>query len=1040
MIVLHAAYAEDSLVIWGEQSPAGDSPEDSADAAAKKGQKAAARPHPFSAGGTEVARIVRESSSGIGITVRRAKNAVVWLPGGKESPSSSSPLVEDGLSPDEELTLSSWTVPACPLKPGEAVEFLCVATDRRILAPGVVLATDLAWFTQLLRFAGSIVARQQYLPTVALSAKTCRALWEPVYAGRDAERLTALAAAMPPAARALSMNGAAAPPDDPSIKATRAFINDCVDHLVRFASTDRKAPGKAGDKSYDSLHDAWLDALATPDGQIRGQKAETWKLAAQVGRWRRPMRVMTASPYRMFFRLEEPPEDAPTDDGGKHWYVRYLLSPHDDPSLLIPVSEAWRAKGKKAGALKRKGAKLPEFILSSLGQAAGICPHVARSLKAARPTGYHLDTAGAHEFLTQTAHALEQSGFAVLLPAWWTRRGTRARLAARASVSSAAPPVGAGLTLNTLVDFDWKLSLGDEQCTLEELEELASMKTPLVRVRGQWVEMDPDTVSEAIRFLKDSGSRKASVLDLVGMAIGTRNQEKGIAFEGVEAKGWMKELLDQLHGQASYGELRPPGSFSGTLRPYQIRGYSWLAFLRQWGFGACLADDMGLGKTIQALALVARDRELGENRPVLLICPTSVVANWKKEAARFTPDLPVVVHHGVNRKKGAAFKRQAEKHAMVVSSYGLIQRDLKFLNEMDWAGVILDEAQNIKNPETKQSRAARSLVADYRIALTGTPVENNVGDLWSIMDFLNPGFLGTQTSFRKNFFVPIQAAGDPEASRRLSRITGPFILRRLKTDKTIISDLPEKMETRVYCTLTREQASLYAAVLADLEEKMHGAEGIERKGLILATLSKLKQVCNHPAHFLDDNSRVPGRSGKLARLTEMVEEILENRDKALIFTQFSRMGGILQRHLQSEFGEEVMFLHGQVPKNRRDRMVERFQDEDGRGPSLFILSLKAGGTGLNLTRANHVFHFDRWWNPAVEDQATDRAFRIGQKKNVQVHKYICVGTLEDKIDAMIERKKDLAEKVVGTGEGWLCQLSDEELREIFALRKESVGD
>ncbi len=449
---------------------------------------------------------------------------------------------------------------------------------------------------------------------------------------------------------------------------------------------------------------------------------------------------------------------------------------------------------------------------------------------------------------------------------------------------------------------------------------------------------------------------------------------------------------------------------------------------------------MGLGKTIQARALVARDRELGENRPVLLICPTSVVANWKKEAARFTPDLPVVVHHGVNRKKGAAFKRQAEKHAMVVSSYGLIQRDLKFLNEMDWAGVILDEAQNIKNPETKQSRAARSLVADYRIALTGTPVENNVGDLWSIMDFLNPGFLGTQTSFRKNFFVPIQAAGDPEASRRLSRITGPFILRRLKTDKTIISDLPEKMETRVYCTLTREQASLYAAVLADLEEKMHGAEGIERKGLILATLSKLKQVCNHPAHFLDDNSRVPGRSGKLARLTEMVEEILENRDKALIFTQFSRMGGILQRHLQSEFGEEVMFLHGQVPKNRRDRMVERFQDEDGRGPSLFILSLKAGGTGLNLTRANHVFHFDRWWNPAVEDQATDRAFRIGQKKNVQVHKYICVGTLEDKIDAMIERKKDLAEKVVGTGEGWLCQLSDEELREIFALRKESVGD
>jgi SNF2 family DNA or RNA helicase len=424
---------------------------------------------------------------------------------------------------------------------------------------------------------------------------------------------------------------------------------------------------------------------------------------------------------------------------------------------------------------------------------------------------------------------------------------------------------------------------------------------------------------------------------------------------------------------------------------------------------------------------------------VLLICPTSVMGNWQKEAARFTPNLRVMIHHGVGRTKGAGFAEEARKHALVISSYALLPRDLGILKEVPWAGVILDEAQNIKNPETRQARAARVLQGDYRIALTGTPVENSIGDLWAIMEFLNPGLLGTLSNFKRRFLVPVQAYRDPTALERLKRLTGPFILRRLKTDRSIIADLPEKMEMKVFCTLTREQASLYAAVVKEASEELDSSEGIKRKGVVLATLSRLKQVCNHPAHFLGDNSAIPERSGKLARLTEMLEEIVAVGDRALVFTQFWEMGAILQRYLQETFGREILFLHGGVPKSRRDSMVERFQRQS-QAPTVFILSLKAGGIGLNLTRANHVFHFDRWWNPAVENQATDRAFRIGQTRNVQIHKFLCLGTLEERIDEMIERKKEIAAGTLGSGEGWLTELSTAELKEIFALRKEAVEE
>jgi SNF2 family DNA or RNA helicase len=390
-----------------------------------------------------------------------------------------------------------------------------------------------------------------------------------------------------------------------------------------------------------------------------------------------------------------------------------------------------------------------------------------------------------------------------------------------------------------------------------------------------------------------------------------------------------------------------------------------------------------------------------------------------------------------SRARGESFQAEAKKHAVVLSSFALLHRDADLLSETPWAGVVLDEAQNIKNPETKASRAARSLPADYRVALTGTPVENHVGDLWAIMEFLNPGLMGSQAEFKRRFFVPIQAERSVTAAQDLRKLTGPFLLRRVKTDTSVIADLPDKMEMKVFCTLTREQASLYAAVVNEMDASLAEADGIQRRGLILGALSRLKQVCNHPAQFLHENGYTAVRSGKAARLTEMLEEVRSSGERALIFTQFKEMGDLLQRLLQETFGEEALFLHGGVPKAKRDQMVNRFQSS-GSGPGIFILSLKAGGTGLNLTAANHVFHFDRWWNPAVENQATDRAFRIGQTRNVQVHKYVCSGTFEETLDELIERKVALAESIVGTSEAWITEMSTDDLQRMFRLRREDA--
>jgi SNF2 family DNA or RNA helicase len=541
---------------------------------------------------------------------------------------------------------------------------------------------------------------------------------------------------------------------------------------------------------------------------------------------------------------------------------------------------------------------------------------------------------------------------------------------------------------------------------------------------------------------------------------------------GFQAEGRIKELICALRDPGGcMSPAETPCLFQGTLRPYQLRGVSWLEYLQRFGLGACLADDMGLGKTVEVIAFLLREGEkkaaegradsepdldpsslekssidhssIGESsisKPsigaALLICPMSVAGNWQSELQRFSPTLRVLLHHGLSRLSGRHFREAVEKNDVVITTYALAQRDEEDLSSVSWSHIILDEAQSIKNQTARQTQAVKRLKAENRIALTGTPVENRISELWSIMDFLNPGYLGSAASFHRDFVLPIEKYKDKSRSDALRSLISPFVLRRLKTDSAVISDLPEKLELKANYNLTPEQATLYAAVVEEMLQRIESSAGIERRGQILAALTKLKQICNHPALFLQDGSPLGGRSGKLSRLEEMLYEAIAAGDRALIFTQFAGMGAMLRHHFQEKLGVEVLFLHGKTSKKQRDAMIQSFQSG---GAPIFVLSLKAGGFGLNLTAANRVFHFDRWWNPAVENQATDRAFRIGQQKNVFVHKFVCLGTLEEKIDQMIEQKKALAESVLGSGEGWLTELPNSALREILMLRRDAVG-
>ncbi|MEV0088218.1 DEAD/DEAH box helicase [Saccharopolyspora sp. NPDC050642] len=958
--------------------------------------------HPFAVPG----EALRDALPGDQLKVDSVR---LQLPSYASAPVASPELVRDpltaGPTPRGKLRLREWLVPAVSCSPAAVLALL----DEGV--PGSRLGASAHFLHSVAGFAEQVVSQGRVLPALVFEAERPAARWRAALSGTDSARFVALRDSMPQAFRCER--------GDPPADVLRTALDSLVDGIARARVADVGMPGGR------TVAAAWLNALAH-EPRFDGDPAQVRKLARRLETWRAS--GARESPVRTCFRLHAPEDD-------DQWRLEFLLQAVDDPSVLVSANEVWREESR---VLQRWVAQPQELLLADLGKASRVFPGLDAALVVPHPTELFLDADGAYEFLTSAA-LLDQAGFGVLLPSWWGRtQQLGLKLTATSSGTAGTVSKESGLGMDAVVDYRWDLALGNERLTESELAELAAAKVPLVRVRGRWVQVDRKRLAAGLAFLQRSGTGRMTAGEVLLQA-GMHSEDGDLPMPVVEVSGhgWLGDLLS---GQAEqYLEpVEPPAGFTATLRPYQRRGLAWLAFLDRLGLGACLADDMGLGKTVQLLALEALARAEGSRGPTLLVCPMSVVGNWQREAARFAPALKVHVHHGGGRLGGEDLMEEAGGQDLVITTYPLAARDSAVLREIRWERVVLDEAQNIKNSASRQAKAVRGLSARQRIALTGTPVENRLAELWSIMDFANPGVLGSLSTFRARFAVPVERDGDTDAAARLRRITGPFVLRRLKTDPAIIDDLPDKIEMKQLCNLTAEQASLYQAVVDDMLARIDDSVGIERRGLVLATMSKLKQVCNHPAQLLGDGSPLPGRSGKLLRLEEILESVLADGDKALCFTQFAGFGGMLVPHLSARFDTEVLFLHGGTPKKARDEMVRRFQEADG--PSIFLLSLKAGGTGLTLTAANHVIHLDRWWNPAVEDQATDRAFRIGQRRDVQVRKLTCIGTLEEKIDRMIEDKKALAQLVVGSGENWLTELSTRELRDLVALEAEAVGE
>ncbi|MBW4675187.1 MAG: DEAD/DEAH box helicase [Desmonostoc geniculatum HA4340-LM1] len=758
-------------------------------------------------------------------------------------------------------------------------------------------------------------------------------------------------------------------------------------------------------------------------------------------------RTQSDSPFHLCFQLH-----SPSSEQIDNWQIQFLVASKQDPSLKLALADYWTMNQfTKTAVHKDFGKDFETNLLLNLGYAARMYPKLWLGLETASPIAMQLSLEEAFDFLQESAWVLEDSGFKVIVPAWYTPTGRRrAKIRLKASGSKLAATKGETKSyfgLDSLVEYQYELAIGEQTVTPIEWEQLINAKTPLVHFRGQWMELDRDKMQQLLEFWQSHGNEQPQMTLLEFLQ---RSAELGSEWE-IEHDEALSEMIAKLQDKSRLEPISELDNLQGTLREYQKRGVSWLQYLENLGLNGCLADDMGLGKSVQVIARLVQEKELhkafkvGEKitdlspLPTLLIAPTSVVGNWQKEIAKFAPHLKTMVHHGSTRLQNLAdFKAACQQNDVIISSFTLVRKDEKLLSSIEWQRLVLDEAQNIKNPKAAQTKAILKLRAKHRLALTGTPVENRLLDLWSIFNFLNPGYLGKEAQFRKIFEIPIQKDNDRVKSATLKKLVEPLILRRLKTDQSIINDLPDKVEQKLYTNLTKEQASLYEVVVLDVEKQLQSAEGIQRKGLILSTLMKLKQICNHPAQFMQDGSDFsPLRSHKLSRLAEMVEEAVDEGESLLIFSQFTEVGEKIEKHLKHSLHCNTYYLHGGTSRPRREQMITEFQDPNTE-PSVFILSLKAGGVGITLTKANHVFHFDRWWNPAVEDQATDRAFRIGQKKNVFVHKFVAIGTLEERIDQMIEDKKKLSNAVVGSDESWLTELDNEAFKQLISLNKSAI--
>jgi hypothetical protein len=955
----------------------------------------------------------------------------LWSSASREAP----PWEEDVGEPGQQ----NLTIPGCWTEKGRrarlgvaAVSGMSVPLENileRLVTMRLVdtrqysVTRSVAAWSAVAKLAVELVAGQHVVPWVELDDDRDRARWRAALRPEDRRRAEALARAMPPAGRAWP--GASGRSFRPRLMgawhAVRSFLDEAVDVLVREHVSAR--PAKAWTARF-------AGALGSGDRKITTRAAVEGRLPELVRQWAAPgLGETKETPVRLGLRL-----GLPEDGDGMVWPLKLVAEATSDPSLRTEVGEVWRGGTDQADALAAMIPDLHEALLLEIDRACRLWEPLAPCLDQASPEGILLQPERVVGLLEEAAPLLLSAGFRLHVPPELSvsgRQRLRTRLRGRSS-SNGGEATGL-FGLQQVLTVHWEAALGDEQLTIDELRSLAGAKRPLVRWRDQWLVVDPEELAGILALLERPPE------ELEGVAAFRAVISEEVAGPGgkvgklsLESGDALLATIDELR----IGARRPVdriAGLEGTLRPYQAIGVAWLAQLGRLGLGACLADDMGLGKTVQVIAQNHHRRALTvPDAPSLLVAPTSVLGNWERELARFAPAIGVHIHHGPDRVADrAALLQAAGPGGLVVASYGVLRADAALLASVDWDVAVLDEAQFIKNHQAKVAQAAFRLRASHRIALTGTPVENRLTDLWSIFAFVNPGLLGGVTQFKRQLATPIERFRDPQAVEKMQRLTSPFILRRRKSDPGVAPELPPRIVLRSSCTLTREQASLYQASLDAMLAEVSSSEGIDRRGKVLALITALKQVCNHPALFLREPGGDSGRSGKLRRLADELETVFAEGEAVLLFTQYRGMGEILVRFFEERFAISAPFLHGGVTRTKREAMVARFQE--GEGPGAMVVSVKAGGTGINLTRASHVVHVDRWWNPAVEAQATDRAHRIGQRRTVVVHTLVTAGTLEEKIDKMLEEKADLAQLALSGGGKWLTELDDDALRELVSL-------
>ncbi|WP_150272136.1 DEAD/DEAH box helicase [Paenibacillus tepidiphilus] len=953
--------------------------------------------------------------------------------------------------------LPGRTLEGLALGPKEAFELLLAWDEQDSRAKGIEPGGELRYWAAAARFALELLATGGMVPGAQPQRtgsprrrggeQAAAAVWRPAFRTEAArEHFLGLASAMPVIALGahIAEEGELSSRTNAGAYVLHSFLQAVMSTEIKrvIAGVERELePSKANYRRGASpLTELWWNSLLTGsrEVQVQGTPAEVAELLEAV--------QLTAGhevPYAegqeeaggrlgLGLRLEPP------DTAHAQWRITFWAENREEGEFWIPAAHIWSSAEREFTLWGKRYRNIQQQLLDWLGQAAAVSPEIRGALCVPAPAGAELTPEQLYAFLKDSVQQLRDRGITVQMPSRWSREGRRrAGMKLRMQLPSEGQDgrAEAALGLEMLVSFRIEASLGDSAVSEAELQALVDAGVPFVRFRGEWIEVDPKEIRQVLRYMKRNESGEMAAADWLRLAAEDEEERlwKGLSVTGMETAGLLSSLMrgDVLRSQT----VRPvPALLQGTLRPYQERGFQWLATLSGLGFGVCLADDMGLGKTVQVIACLL-DRALTappseRQDPVLILCPTSLLGNWQRELQRFAPSLSVHIHHGGRRVRGEGFRALAAGHEIVLTTYHLAGRDSEDLAGVRWSTVVLDEAQYIKNHRTKQAQSVMKLSAPHRIAMTGTPVENRLGELWSIFHFLNPGYLGTYHSFRQRY----TSGESEERLRELHRLVSPFLLRRLKSDPDISKDLPEKLELKAYCPLTETQAALYQGVVNEMLGAIGERSGFARRGLVLSSLTQLKQICDHPQLLRKEESR-SGRaeqSGKLDMLYEVLDSISESGEAALIFTQYVAMGELLVSRLAKRYGTAPLFLHGGIAKRDRDEMVRAFQE--GEGPAFFVLSLKAGGVGLNLTRANHVIHYDRWWNPAVENQATDRAFRIGQHKNVQVHKLICQGTLEERIDELIERKRNLSEQVVGSGENWLTEMSNQELEQLITLQ------